>query len=81
MTHFVVYNDDYSDMGGEGITKFENTPGQPSSLNQALEFIGTRIRDTRGSRPRKLSDYTLIEGKEIPLETATVILCVKVKEA
>ena len=63
--YFVFYEDDASELGGEGWDRFEEE-------DQALEFITNRIKGNPGSRT--IGDYTLIKGellKIVPIETIT----------
>lgn len=63
MEYFVVYMDDYADNGGFGLESFE-------SKEDAIAFIEQRMAQ---DCDRKLPNYTLIEGKILPLKAVEVV--------
>lgn len=69
---FVFYYDDNCDMGGIGLEQFD-------TQQTALEFIESRMRLKH--HDATLSDYTLIEGKSLPLVAVQQITKVAVKDA
>ena len=69
MAYFIFYNDDYPDNGGVGLHK-EDTE------YKAISFIENRIADN--PTERKISMYTLIEGRELSIEEVEVVKKIKI---
>ncbi len=56
---YVYFDDDYAINGGIELKSF-------SSISQAFKFIEKRMKEKNSY----LNNYTLIEGKQIPLKAA-----------
>jgi len=69
MAYFIFYEDDYPDNGGVGLHK-EDTE------YKAILFIENRIADN--PTERKISMYTLIEGRELSIEEVEVVKKIKI---
>ena len=69
MAYFIFYDDDYPDNDGVGLHK-EDTE------YKAISFIENRIADN--PTERKISMYTLIEGRELSIEEVEVVKKIKI---
>lgn len=69
MKYFVYYEDDYPDNGGRGMEDF----GMPEDV---AEFIEERLAQSPDER--KLTDYTVIYGRELTIEAIKTAIKVRV---
>jgi hypothetical protein len=68
MKYFVFYSDDYYENGGVGFCEFDKKV-------DVLSFIEGRMKSVEHP---DIKDYSVIEGRRLPIEVAEVVTRVKI---